>query len=107
MRKVSIFIILTTLTIMTVQTADDYREFSILLCLCLLFYVFGFYLIKKIDLYFQKKRFEDDISKIFDDDFLLRLKKELTPLKLQNELKKISSSELCTDQTENDTKHDL
>ena len=47
------------------------------------------------------------ISKIFDDDFLLRLKKELTLLKLQNELKKISSSELCTDQTENDTKHDL
>ena len=91
MRKVSIFIILTTLTIMTLQT-DDYREFSILLCLCLLFYVFGFYLIKKIDLYFQRKRFEDDISKIFDDDFLLRLKKEVTLLKLQNELKKISSS---------------
>ena len=107
MRKVSIFIILTTLTIMTVQTADDYREFSILLCLCLLFHVFGFCLIKISDLYFQKKKFEDDISKIFDDEFLLRLKKELTLLKLQNELKKTSSSELCTDQTKNDTKHDL
>ena len=82
MGKVSIFITLTTLTIMTVQTADDYREFSILLCLCLLFYVFGFYLIKKIDLYFQKKRFEDGISKIFDDDFLLRLKKRINAVEI-------------------------
>ena len=99
MRKVSIFIILTTLTIMTQQTYD-YRELLILLCLCLVFYLFGFYFVKKIELYFQRKRFEDDISQIFDDDFILRLKKELATLKIKNELEKISNSKLRTNQTE-------
>ena len=99
MRKVSIFIALTTLTIMTQQTYD-YRELLILLCLCLVFYLFGFYFVKKIELYFQRKRFEDDISQIFDDDFILRLKKELATLKIKNELEKISNSKLRTNQTE-------
>lgn len=99
MRKVSIFITLTTLTIMTQQTYD-YRELLILLCLCLVFYLFGFYFVKKIELYFQRKRFEDDISQIFDDDFILRLKKELATLKIKNELEKISNSKLRTNQTE-------
>ena len=78
---------------------DEYRDLLTLLFLCMLSYLFGFFVIKKIEFYFQRKRFEDDIRKFFDDDFLLRSKIEVTILKLKNELKKISNSELCTNQS--------
>ena len=100
MKKVCIIII----TLMTTITMTFFTDSCLeLLCLSrssLVFYIFGFYLIRRIEYYFYKKKFEDDIKNILDEDFLLKVKKELTLSKIKNELKKISNSELRTDQSE-------
>ena len=79
---------------------DSCLELLCLFCSSLVFHIFGFYLIRRIEYYFYKKIFEDDIKDILNEDFLLKVKKELTLLKIKNELKKISNSELRTDQSE-------
>ena len=100
MKKVCI-IIITLMTIITMTFfTDSCLELLCLSCSSLVFYIFGFYLIRRIEYYFYKKKFEDDIKNILDEDFLLKVKKELTLLKIKNELKKISNSELRTSQSE-------
>ena len=98
MKKVCIIITLITIITMTFLT-ESCLELLCLFCSSLVFYIFGFYLIRRIEYYFYKKKFEDDIKNIPDKDFLLKVKKELTLLKIKNELKEISNSELHTDQS--------
>ena len=98
MKKVCIIITLITIITMTFLT-ESCLELLCLFCSSLVFYIFGFYLIRRIEYYFYKKKFEDDIKNIPDKDFLLKVKKELTLLKIKNELKEISNSELRTDQS--------
>ena len=86
MKKVCIIITLITIITMTFLT-ESCLELLCLFCSSLVFYIFGFYLIRRIEYYFYKKKFEDDIKNIPDKDFLLKVKKELTLLKIKNELK--------------------
>ena len=101
MKKVSILLILLTIT-MTIHI-DELKDLMMLLSICLVFYLFGFYIIRKIDHYFKRKRIENDFANIFNDEFLSRLKREITVLKFKNELEKISNSELRSDQSDEDS----
>ena len=101
MKKVSILLILLTIT-MTIYI-DELKDLMMLLSICLVFYLFGFYIIRKIDHYFKRKRLENDFANIFNDEFLSRLKKEVAISKFKNELEKIRSSELRSDQSDQDT----
>ena len=103
MKKVSIFLILLTIT-MTAIHVDEIKDLMMLLSICLLFYLFGFYVTRKINRYFERKRLENDFANIFTDKFLARLKREVTISKFKNELEKIRRSELCSDQPEQDDK---
>ena len=101
MKKVSIFLILLTMTMTTIHV-DEIKDLMMLLSICMLFYLFGFYVTRKINLYFQRKRLENDFANIFTDEFLAKLKREVTISKFKNELKKIRRTELCSDQSEKD-----
>ena len=101
MKKVSILLILLTIT-MTIHI-DKLKDLMMLLSICLVFYLFGFYIIRKIDHYFKRKRLENDFANIFNDEFLSRLKREVAISKFKNELEKIRSSELRSDQSDQDT----
>ena len=101
MKKVSILLILLTIT-MTIHI-DELKDLMMLLSICLVFYLFGFYIIRKIDHYFKRKRLENDFANIFNDEFLSRLKREVDISKFKNELEKIRSSELRSDQSDQDT----
>ena len=101
MKKVSIFLILLTIT-MTAIHVDEIKDLMMLLSICLLFYLFGFYVTRKINRYFERKRLENDFANIFTDEFLARLKKEVTISKIKNELEKIRRTELCSNQSEQD-----
>ena len=72
------------------------------LSICLLFYFFGFYVTQKINFYFQRKKLENDFANIFTDEFLGRLKREVTILKFKSELEKIRHSEVYSEQSEQD-----
>ena len=87
---------------MTTIHVDDIKDLMKLLSICMLFYLFGFYVTRKINLYFQRKRLENDFANIFTDEFLAKLKREVTISKFKNELKKIRRTELCSDQSEQD-----
>ena len=101
MKKVSIFLILLTITMTTIHV-DEIKDLIMLLSICMLFYLSGFYVTRKINLYFQRKRLENDFANIFTDEFLAKLKREVTISKFKNELKKIRRTELCSDQSEQD-----
>ena len=101
MKKVSIFLILLTMTMTTIHV-DEIKDLMMLLSICMHFYLFGFYVTRKINLYFQRKRLENDFANIFTDEFLAKLKREVTISKFKNELKKIRRTELCSDQSEQD-----
>ena len=100
MKKVSIFLILLTITMTTIHL-DEIKDLIIFLSICLLFYFFGFYVTRKIN-NFQRKKLENDSANIFTDEFLARLKREVTILKFKNELEKIRRSELYSEQSEQD-----
>ena len=98
MKKVSIFFILLTITLIT----TDKKDFKDLFSMFVIFgvsYIFGYYVIGKIHQYNQLRRLENEIAEIFTDDFVSRLKSDLAIIKIKNELRKISSSELCTHQS--------
>ena len=101
MKKVSIFLILLTITMTTIHL-DEIKDLIIFLSICLLFYFFGFYVTRKINFYFQRKKLENDFANIFTDEFLARLKREVTILKFKNELEKIRHSEVYSEQSEQD-----
>lgn len=102
MKKVSIFLFLLTVTLTTINE-NEFKNFVLMIFTFGLSYLFGFYVIGKFHHYHRRKRLENEFAEIFNDDFLLRLKREVAILKIKNELKEISSSELCTDQTDKDT----
>ena len=87
---------------MTTIHVDKIKDLMMLLSICMLFYLFGFYVTRKINLYFQRKRLENDFANIFTDEFLAKLKREVTISKFKNELEKIRRTELCSDQSEQD-----
>ena len=97
MKKVSIFLILLTIT-MTAIHVDEIKDLMMLLSICLLFYLFGFYVTRKINRYFERKRLENDFNNIFTDEFLARLKREV--LISRNELEKVPRAKLCSEQSE-------
>ena len=101
MKKVSIFLILLTITMITIHV-DEIKDLMMLLPICMLFYLFGFYVTRKINRYFERKRLENDFANIFTDEFLARLKKEVTISKIKNELEKIRRTESCSNQSEQD-----
>ena len=101
MKKVSIFLILLTITMITIHV-DEIKDLMMLLPISMLFYLFGFYVTRKINRYFERKRLENDFANIFTDEFLARLKKEVTISKIKNELEKIRRTELCSNQSEQD-----
>ena len=103
MKKVSIFLILLTITMTTIHV-DEIKDLMMLLSICMLFYLFGFYVTRKINRYFERKRLENDFANIFTDEFLARLKREVTIFKFKNELEKIRRSELCSNQSDQDSK---
>ena len=100
MKKVSIFLILLTITMTTIHV-DEIKDLIMFLSICLLFYFFGFYVTRKIN-NFQRKKLKNDSANIFTDEFLARLKREVTILKFKNELEKIRRSELHSKQSEQD-----
>ena len=100
MKKVSIFLILLTITMTTIHV-DEIKDLIMFLSICLLFYFFGFYVTRKIN-NFQRKKLENDSANIFTDEFLARLKREVTIYKFKNDLEKICRSELCSNQSEQD-----
>ena len=89
---------------MTTIHVDYIKDLMKLLSICMLFYLFGFYVTRKINFYFQRKRLENDFRNIFTDKFLAKLKREVTISKFKNELEKIRHTELCSDQSEQDNK---
>ena len=86
----------------TAINIDEIKDLIMILSICLLSYFFGFYVIRKINLHLQRKKFENDYKNIFTDEFLARLKREITISKFKNELEKICCAELCSDQSEQD-----
>ena len=93
MNKVSIFLILLTTTITTLHI-DEFKDLTMTLSSCMLFYFFGFYVTRELNLYIQRRMIQREIRTIFTDEFLERIKKDITKIKLENELKKVSSTEL-------------
>ena len=93
MNKVSIFLILLTTTITTLDI-DEFKDLTMTLSACMLFYFFGFYVTRELNLYIQRRTIQREIRTIFTDEFLERIKKDITKIKLENELKKVSSTEL-------------
>ena len=87
---------------MTTIHLDEIKDLIMFLSICLLFYFFGFYVTRKINFYFQRKKLENDFANIFTDEFLARLKREVTIYKFKNDLEKICRSELCSNQSEQD-----
>ena len=98
MKKVSIFLFLLTITLTTIDK-NEFKEFFLMFVIFGVSYLFGFYVIGKIYHYNRRKRLENEIAEIFNDEFISRVKKDLTILKLKNEFRNISNSELCTDKS--------
>ena len=87
---------------MTAIHVDEIKDLIMLLSVCLLFYIFGFYVTRKIDLYFRRKKLENDFANIFTDEFLARLKREEFVSRIKNELEKIPRAKLCSIQSKQD-----
>ena len=98
MKKVSIIFLLLTVTL-TLTDKDHFKDLFLMFVIFGVSYLFGYYVIEKIHYYNRMRRLENDIAEIFTDEFASRLKRELSILKLKNEFKKISNSELCASQS--------
>ena len=97
MKKVSIFFILLTITLITIDK-KDFKDFLLMFVIFGVSYLFGYYIIGKIYQYNRLKKLENEIAEIFTDDFISRLKRDSVILKIKNKFRKISRSELCTNQ---------
>ena len=85
---------------MTIQV-DNYIELLFLFCCLLLFYFVGIYIIRKIDAYLRIKKFEEEMKLVLNEDFILRINKQIAILKI-SELVDITKSKLRTDQSESE-----
>ena len=99
MKKVSIFFVILIIILTTIDK-NDFKHFFPMFVIFGVSYLCGYYIIGKIHQYNRLRRLENEIAEIFTDDFVSRLKRELSTLKIKNELRKISRSELCTNQSE-------
>ena len=84
---------------MTLTDKNQFKDLFLMLVIFGVSYFFGYYVIGKIH-YYNRRRLENEINEIFTDEFVSRLKRELTISKLRNEYRKISDSELYTQQSE-------
>ena len=80
MKKVSIFFILLTITLITIDKSEI-KDFFLMFVIFGVSYLFGFYIIRRIYQYNQRKRLENEIADIFTEEFTSRLKRELSILK--------------------------
>ena len=103
MKKVSIFFILLTITLVTVDIKDFLKDFFAMFVVFGVSYLCGYFMIGKIYRYHQLSRIEREIAEIFTDDFVSNLKRDLAILKIKNELRKIPRPELCTVQSNEKT----
>ena len=85
MKKVSIFFILLTITLITTDK-KDFKDFFSMFVIFGVSYIFGYYVIGKIYQYNRLRRLENKIAEIFTDDFVSRLKSDLAIIKIKNEL---------------------
>ena len=85
MKKVSIFFILLTITLITTDK-KDFKDFFSMFVIFGVSYIFGYYIIGKIYQYNCLRRLENEIAEIFTDDFVSRLKSDLAITKIKNEL---------------------
>ena len=76
----------------------NYTKLLLLFSCLLLFYFVGIYIIQKIEGYLRLKKFNEEIKLILNEDFILRINKQIAIS--ENELIIISSSKLRTDQGE-------
>ena len=70
---------------------DSSKDFLCVFCYSAVIYIFGFFFVKSVFLYLQKKRIENlanNIDQLLDERFLLKIK---------NELRKIHEKQLYTD----------
>ena len=70
---------------------DNYKDFLCVFCCSAIVYIFGFFFVKSVVLYLQKKKIEkssNDIDHLLNERFLLKIK---------NKLQKISKKQLHTD----------
>ena len=105
MKKVSIFLILLTIMTATIHI-DEIKDLMMTLSVCMLFYLFGFYVSRKINLYIRRRRLENEFANIFTDKLLVKLKKDIAILRIKDELKKIPSTELCSNQSKQKQQQD-
>ena len=70
---------------------DNYKDLLCVFCCSAMIYIFGFFFVKSVVLYLQKKRIEslaNNIDQLLDDRFLSKIK---------NGLQKIPGKQLHTD----------
>ena len=90
MKNLTVCILLITV-IVGFLFIDNTKDFLCVFCCSAVIYIFGFFFVKSVVLYLQKKRIENlanDIDQLLDDRFLLKIK---------NELQKIPDKQLHTD----------
>ena len=94
---------------MTAIHADEIKDLIMSLFVCSLFYFFAFYVTRKIDLYFRRKKLENNFANIFTNEFLARFKREEFVSRIRNELEKIPCTKLCSVQSKqnNDKKQNF
>ena len=83
---------------MTAIHVDEIKDLIMSLFVCSLFYFFAFYVTRKIDLYFRRKKLENNFANIFTNEFLARFKREFVS-RIRNELEKIPCTKLCSVQS--------
>ena len=69
---------------------DNSKDFLCVFCCSAVIYIFGFFFVKSVVLYLQKKRIENltnDIDRLLNERFILKIK---------NELRKIPEKQLHT-----------
>ena len=90
MKNLMVSILLITV-IVSFLFIDNSKDFLRVFCCSAVIYIFGFFFVKSVVLYLQKKRTENlanNIDRLLNERFLLKIK---------NELRKIPKKQLYTD----------
>ena len=90
MKNLTVCILLITV-IVGFLFIDNSKDFLCVFCCSAVIYIFGFFFVKSVALYLQKKRIENltnEIDHLLNERFLL---------KINNELQKIPKKQLHTD----------
>ena len=79
MKNLTVCILLITV-IVGFLFIDSSKDFLCVFCCSAVIYIFGFFFVKSVVLFLQKKRIENlanDIDQLLDERFLLKIKNEL------------------------------